>query len=80
MPMSVVRLIAFAAGLYQSWWSYRLFTNPFVACDHPGWRILDQLVSSFCESKQTDSAGVAVGVSATLAFLFAFWPRRRRDA
>lgn len=74
------RIAAVLAGIYSSWWSYRLFTNPFVACDNPGRRLVARTVESLCNSKQTEFAGVLVALSAALLFLFAFWPRRRSGA
>lgn len=76
----VPRIAAVLAGFYLSWWSYRLFTNPFIACDTPSRKLVGRLVRDLCESKQADMAGVILALLAVASFLFAFWPRRRGDA
>ena len=80
MPNWMWRVWMFAGGIYACWWSYRLFTNPFVACEHPDRKISGRVISSLCESKHTDVAGVVVAVLAMLLFAVACWPRRRGDA
>ena len=80
MPKWMWRIWAFLGGVYAGWRSYRLFTNPFVACEHPASGITNRLIAGLCESKQTDAAALLLAVAAVALLVMACWPRRRSDA
>lgn len=76
----LVRLWFFAGSLYFIWWSYRLITNPFVACAQPAGKIPGRWVSDICASIGNGWAAAVIAVFGILLAVVAVWPRHHADA
>ncbi|GAA5073910.1 hypothetical protein [Lysobacter panacisoli] len=70
------RLWCLAASVVVFWKSYRLFTNPFVACaEKNGYSV----ASDICASNGSTTAAVYFGLLGAALVGAALWPGKRQD-
>jgi hypothetical protein len=80
MKYLAFRFSAIACSVAAAWRSYRLFTNPFVACEPGGFRIPGRWIADICEKNGSDAAGCFMAVWAAILLVLAILPFGRKRA